>query len=348
MRVVDAFCGVGGVSAGCLQLEGVDVILGVDSDDRILRLWAQNTQGRAVCACVGKDEIPWPEEADDLHVHFSPPCTALSKARLNAPTKEVEDGLGLLKHCLDLVVSKGYRNFSIENVSTNATRAIAEAYTNAHPARVAYSTVECADFGVPQTRSRLVISSPYVIQRIRETAVCRVSVAEAFRDAGVTPAATHLKNCTSDRKGSRCLRSVEAQAFTVTASHPLTWATVHGETVRCLTVTETAILQGLPASWTLSTLGSRRGIRAVGNAVPSRLAEVILRYSIQQTRLTGDDHTGTEVALKTRSSSQDSQTKKRKGSSHSQSRYGVSHKHFRALKRRVRALEKLLEQRHSA
>ena len=72
MRCVDVFCGMGGASCGFMAVDGVSVIMGVDCDDRVLRTWAANTGGTAVCATVGTDPIPLPEAADDLFVHFSP------------------------------------------------------------------------------------------------------------------------------------------------------------------------------------------------------------------------------------------------------------------------------------
>ena len=82
MRVVDAYCGAGGWSAGAIAA-GCMPVLGIDIDSAPLKLWATNCSpaGRAVCATIGEDAIEWPEAAPDVHVHLSPPCTSLSKAR---------------------------------------------------------------------------------------------------------------------------------------------------------------------------------------------------------------------------------------------------------------------------
>ena len=45
MELIDIFCGVGGFSAGS-QLAETRPILGVDSDDAVVRLWAANTKAR--------------------------------------------------------------------------------------------------------------------------------------------------------------------------------------------------------------------------------------------------------------------------------------------------------------
>ena len=166
-RLCDAFCGIGGYAAGAISV-GCEVGMGVEIDDRILRPFASNTRGKAVCAAIGKDEIPWPQQAPDLLVHLSPPCTALSKAWAGSSSEaDVEGGLELLRFSLDLVLDKGYSNWSLENVSTITTRALLDDYVQRHPERITYATFDAADYGTPQTRVRLIASSPATIRNMR-------------------------------------------------------------------------------------------------------------------------------------------------------------------------------------
>ena len=279
-RLCDAFCGIGGYSAGAVSV-GCEVAMGVEMDDKVLRPFAANSRGQAVCAVIGKDEIPWPDQSPDLLVHLSPPCTALSKARAGSASEtDVESGLELLRLSLDLVLDKGYSNWSLENVSTTTTRALLDGYVERHPERIAYATFDAADYGTPQTRVRLIASSPATIRNMREEPVRRVTVADAFAAAGLPLPAQHLKSNTSNRDGSPCVRSVQEQAFTVTASHPLTWCGHDGSTVRCLSPRESALLQGFPPGWRLPT-GSRMGIRAAGNAIPPPMAAAIVRCALR-------------------------------------------------------------------
>ena len=334
MRVVDAFCGAGGVSCGCLQVPFVKVVLGIDNDDKMLRAWASNTGGRAVCATIGKDAIDWPEAASDLFVHLSPPCTALSKARAgSALASEIDGGLGLLRWSLDLVLQKGYLNFSLENVSTTATRAVAQEYAEQHPTRIAFNTFDCADFGTPQNRLRLIISNPATIKLLKETAVTRLTVAAVFENVGLTLASTHIKSNTNNRDGTPCIRSVQQQAFTVTASHPLTWADTHGTTVRCLNVHESALLMGFTPTWKLPE-GSRLGIHAVGNAVPPPMAAAILRCAIEAAR----PHAAL-MPTPPPTAQGDVCASHALSPSHTKRKRVVSYTKYRALKRRVEALE---------
>ena len=109
-----------------------------------------------------------------------------------------------------------------------------------------------------------------------------MSVADAFATAGLPLPAQHLRSNTTNRDGSPCVRSVQQPSFCVTSSHPLTLCDPGGATVRCLTVAESACLMGFPPGWKLP-LGSRNGLRAVGNAVPVPLSAAIMRAALGET-----------------------------------------------------------------
>jgi site-specific DNA-cytosine methylase len=333
MRVIDAFCGVGGMSCGFLRVSGVKVILGIENNDKILRAWASNTGGRAVYATIGIDEIIWPEASPDIFVHLSPPCTALSKARAGSATKtELDKGLGMLRWCIELVVKKGYLNFSLENVSTAATRAVAQEYAALYPSLIAFGTFDSADFDTPQNRLRLIISNPNMIRLLKETPVTRLTVANAFKNAGLALPGTHIKSNTNNRDGTPCMRSVHQQSFTVTSSHPLTWADAHGTTVRCLNVHESAILMGFTPTWKLPA-GSRLGIHAVGNAVPPPMATAIMRCAVEAARAYTSPTTLPSPPIPPHDEIDHTLA------SQHVSKHTVSYKKFQSLKRRVDALE---------
>ena len=106
MRVVDAYCGAGGWSAGAIAA-GCMPVLGIDIDSAPLKLWATNCSpaGRAACATIGVDAIEWPEAAADVHVHLSPPCTSLSKARASsASAASVATALDAVRWRVQLVL----------------------------------------------------------------------------------------------------------------------------------------------------------------------------------------------------------------------------------------------------
>ena len=279
MELVDVYCGVGGFSCGAMQA-GCKAIMGVDCEDGVLRLWAANTQGRARLARLwGDTSVEWPFARSNLHVHLSPPCTALSSARRGASQSAVNGGLESIRRALDFVLEKSHQSWSIENVPIPAVRELMHRYAISFPDKVAYCIVDSADLGAPTTRQRLIAGPPKLIRRLRETPVKRTSVSEAFKRAGVGLPAEYIKNGTRTRDRKPCVRSTMGPAHTVTASHPLTWCEKDGRTVRCLNVKETAILQGFPSDWLLPT-GSRAGISALGNAVIPCVAEAIMRAAL--------------------------------------------------------------------
>ena len=208
MRVVDAFCGSGGWSSGSVSV-GCTPILGIDCDEKPLKLWATNcSAGRAACASIGTDAIDWPAAAPDVHVHLSPPCTSLSKARAGAPAQSVAAALDAVRWCVDLVLDKGYTSWSLENVATPAVVACVADLARAHPTRVAYFVVDAADYGVPSNRTRLIASTPAVVRAIKEEPVRRLNVAGAFDAAGLPMPAEFIKSNTTNRNGSPSVRSV--------------------------------------------------------------------------------------------------------------------------------------------
>ena len=183
----------------------------------------------------------------------------------------------------------------------------------------------------------------------------RLTVAAAFEYAGLALPATHIKSNTNNRDGTPCIRSVQQQAFTVTASHPLTWADAHGTTVRCLNVQESALLMGFSPTWKLPE-GSRLGIHGVGNAVPPPMAAAILRCAIEAaslhaalaptpTALGSPSLAPTPTALRPQSALSDEASA---SSSHpSVRKRAVSYAKYRSLKRRVEALEQALGISHA-
>ena len=273
MEVLDVYCGLGGFSAGAM-LAGCTPVVGYDSDDTVLRLWASNTGGKGWIVNLWSERVCIPAPRQSLHIHLSPPCTTLSNARRVRGTSSLA-GESAIRQSIEFVLKRGYRSWSLENVSTPASRAVIEEFVSTAPHLVAFTTVDAADYGAPTTRRRVIVGPPAMIRRLREAPVRRVSVAEAFELAGVPLGAYYIRNSTRSRAGEPCVRSVHGPAHTQTASHPLTWCQKDGSTVRCLTVTETAIIQGFPPKWMLPR-GSRAGIRALGNAVPPPLAKAIM------------------------------------------------------------------------
>ena len=289
MQVVDLFCGVGGFSAGVLET-GTPV-LGVDNDDLMVRLWAANTKGTgkladlwqevALIGCDGPSLSPSsdPVVHKPLHIHISPPCTTLSKARRNTEQAGENDasGMAYLRESLEFLRGMDAKSWSIETVSTPPVHECLREYQKEHnDFKFAWTVVDAADYSSPSTRIRIIAGNHGMIRKLRQIPVSRVSVVDAFRRAGIEPPAEYIKNNTKTRGKRPCIRPISTQCHTQTASHPLIWCTAEGATVRCLNVRETAIIMGFPEHWLLPK-SSRAAIKALGNAVPPSLSHAIMR-----------------------------------------------------------------------
>lgn len=282
MRVVDLFSGVGGLSQGAIAA-GAEVIEVYDNDPVPLKVLGANIPGvKVVMATLGPsgDAVKLPTPSPDLHVHASTPCTELSPAKYKATQIDVAAGVGMLKWALDLFIARGEHSWSIENVSTPTTRKTLGEYKERLPDRVDFATFDAADFGAPQSRSRLIAGPPQLIRLLQQMpSARRVSVREALTAAGLDVPADALKNQTRNRDGTPCLRSVEEQSFTVCASHALTWCSRDGKTLRVMNARESAALMGFATDWHIPH-GSRNGQRAVGNALCVAMSTAIIQSAI--------------------------------------------------------------------
>ena len=283
MKVVDLFSGLGGFSAGAIAA-GAEVILGVDHDPVPLKLWSANVSGgRAVLSSLGPsgDDVSLPPPSPHLHIHASTPCTDLSPARGRSATPaDVASGVCMLRWALDLVLERGDYSWSLENVSTPKTREVLADYAARFPEKVAFATLDAADFGSPQTRIRLIVGPRALVKLLQEMPSSRrVSVREAFASNGLEVPAPYLKNQTRGRDGEPCRRSVEEQSFTICASHALTWANRDGQTVKTMSARDSAVLMGFDAAWRLPN-GSRAAQKAVGNAMCVPMSRAIVQAAI--------------------------------------------------------------------
>ena len=292
MQVVDLFCGVGGFSAGVLET-GTPV-LGVDNDDLMVRLWAANTKGTgkladlwqevALIGCDGPSLSPSSDSEvhKPLHIHISPPCTTLSKARRNTERagENAASGMAYLRESLEFLRGIEAKSWSLETVYTPLVQECLREYQEKHTDfELAWTVVDAADYNSPSTRIRIIAGNPGMIRALRQIPVSRVSVADAFRRAGLEAHSGYIKNNTKTRANRPCVRPISTQCHTQTASHPLIWCTAEGVTVRCLNVRETAIIMGFPEHWLLPR-SSRAAIKALGNAVPPSLSHAIMRAAI--------------------------------------------------------------------
>ncbi len=214
--VVDLFCSVGGVSIAAKNL-GHKVVLAVDFDEERLAVHACNHPGaRRECFKLGPDtqellirliEIEVPEhDRHRLWVHLSPPCQGQSSMRYLGKRKKsnLEDtskeelqqfknaGLEMVKWSLSFIEKLCPVQFSIEEVNDTqgCVRTLMSSFRANHRKLLDFDLFDMSEFGVPQTRQRLICGRPATIQNLRHNPNLK-SHKVTLRDAVNVPHGAH-------------------------------------------------------------------------------------------------------------------------------------------------------------
>ncbi|QCC46244.1 DNA cytosine methyltransferase [Halobellus limi] len=166
IRVLDLFCGGGGLSEGFLQA-GYDVVAGVDVDEDFLATYEHNHEDalaiQADLSEIGPEEFfaEHPVDAGEIDVVIGgPPCKGFSIAGHRDPDDERNYLVG---NFIDFVEFVEPAAFVMENVpgiksmeGGDTLRAILEGFERAGYEKPAYETLNAADYGVPQNRRRVI------------------------------------------------------------------------------------------------------------------------------------------------------------------------------------------------
>ena len=158
MHAVDLFCGAGGFSAG-LEAAGIDVVAGVDIADHALATFEANHAATAIAHDLS-DGLPAELHDENVDIVFgSPPCKGFSDARGERSLDDERNQL--VFSFIQAVEQLQPRYVLMENVAGMTT--ISDAFLDAIEAEydaagytVAWETLNAADFGVPQTRERVI------------------------------------------------------------------------------------------------------------------------------------------------------------------------------------------------
>lgn len=162
LRVVDLFAGAGGLSEGFRQA-GFQVVAGTDIDPDACATYAANfSEGKSICGDIRVPEV-YAEIMDACQgvdvVVGGPPCQAFSQVRNH--TRLIDDPRNSLYR--EFVKSVGEIEpiaFVMENVpglaQMGALQQVTEDLSLHGKYNVKSTVVDAADFGVPQTRKRIV------------------------------------------------------------------------------------------------------------------------------------------------------------------------------------------------
>jgi len=315
--VVDLFCCVGGFSSGA-STAGHTIALAVDCDQVALDIHETNhAETRHEHMVLGESteedliraindvvpaHTPW-------HLHGSPPCTKLSNAKVMSQRSEgviedgIEDGLSLVNWYLDFVERIAPTTWSMEQVDVKQVRDTLDSRKRKQGWLYDFRTFQFADFGVPQTRKRLIAGTPWMIGRLANDESLRVSKFATIRDAvpfppegamyvrsnwhrkadqTLTEEAADGRFINADAE-SRC-RILDEACWTCMSGHALAWWDSKFELVRCLNIEETMAMQTFRPDFKFppKTKESDK-LRGIGNAVPPLFAKVFMsEYRVNQ------------------------------------------------------------------
>lgn len=273
----DLFCGGGLASCGA-HAAGFQVVCGVDNDPNAVDAYRRNFPDAAVeLVTLGDDDdAPWPAPLPHVHVHLSPPCGELSSAKAGPRNSS---GVRLLRWSIAQAVARGYASWSVETVFSPESKAVVASLAKAFPTSVARAHVDAANLGSPQSRVRLIVGPPELIERLRALPCPpRVSIRRAFEAAGLPVRAPYVKS----QSVPPAVRSVEDVSPTVCASRALIWCDHTATTVKCMNSADSRCLMGLGPEYRLS---GKHYVdqRVLGNGVCFHVARGIARAAPART-----------------------------------------------------------------
>lgn len=161
INAVDLFCGVGGLTHG-LHLAGIDVRLGVDIDPACQYPYTRNNKADFLLTSVeeltGDDLSPFYKNDALKLLAGCAPCQTFST--YNQKACDSDKRWWLLRHFSRLIAEIGPELVTMENVPRLIEQNVFDEFV-ANLERNGYSVtpkvVNCAEYGVPQQRNRLVL-----------------------------------------------------------------------------------------------------------------------------------------------------------------------------------------------
>lgn len=303
MKVVDLFCGCGGLSLGFEQA-GMDIVAAFDNWQDALTVYKRNFSHPAVLAdLMNIDEsINIIRSYDPDMIIGGPPCQDFS----SAGKRNEDNGRGDLTVCYAKIVS-GIRPtwFVMENVDRiMKTRKLQNALKIFHSTGygITYTVLNAALCGVPQKRKRFVMigklgeNDDFIKETLLENlSDSEMSVAEYFGDKLQIkyyyrhPRSYARRGIFSTSEPSATIRGVNRpipKGYTLHPGDPV--QSLDG--IRPLTSSERSMIQTFPEDFSFE--GTKTSIeQMIGNAVPVNLsryiANAIIRFSSKPHHIRG-------------------------------------------------------------
>ncbi len=296
LEVYDLFCGAGGFSCGATTA-GCKVAFACDHSPEAIETHARNHRSTRHLVCDLPCELPLPTDGRLYHLHGSPPCQLFSSVNKNSGLhSDKTPGINLIEWYLQFALSSGATSWSMEQVAAVEVLEILERVRLQNLGAMAYAVFDFSKLGVPQNRKRVLAGSPHLIAKLQreEQWANRRSVCSVI----AKPRGTHIRGGNTSRRETQRIVTdkhgkkryqyarakwtdycfpIDGVAPTVTSRAPW-W--IKGDGIGCnrsvLYVSELAALQTFPPTYKWPDNKSE-AYRQIGNAVPPRVAELLLR-----------------------------------------------------------------------
>ncbi len=163
IKVVDLFCGVGGLTCG-LKQAGLNVVAGFDSDETCKYAYEYNNEAKFICADISNldsNKINSFYKKNDIKVLVGcAPCQTFSKQTNKYKDRVKDKKWTLLNYFTEHINNVEPDVVSMENVPELIKFDIFENFKNNLTDKgyhISYQIVNCAEYGLPQKRKRLVL-----------------------------------------------------------------------------------------------------------------------------------------------------------------------------------------------
>jgi DNA (cytosine-5)-methyltransferase 1 len=166
VAAIDLFCGIGGLTHGLIKA-GIPVVAGIDIDETCKYAYETNNRSTFICKDVSRDlttaylKALYPEGCVKILVGCAP-CQPFSTHTQKYKNRSIDEKLGLLYSFLSLIREVRPDVVSMENVPAIATSKVFLDFVaglEEQEYNLFWDKVYCPEYGVPQTRKRLVLLS---------------------------------------------------------------------------------------------------------------------------------------------------------------------------------------------
>lgn len=252
--LIDLFCGIGGVSTGFANA-GFTILAGVDFWDKALMVHESNhPTAKHVNIALGTPAskkkllglIPKLNANDHLHIHASPPCQNLSSIN----TKRNKDiGLSLtywtLKFLMDVSMANPQISWSVEQVPNKELVDTVNGADYGFFCRI----LPLSEYGVPQTRTRLIISNLPLVLKPKKAPTLKTMISVP-RGAKYLSGASYNRDKHLAGTSFASVKPITSTTISYTiVSLPLSFLDEKKHVIRKMTENEALILQGFPAKY---------------------------------------------------------------------------------------------------